>query len=99
MQEHANQPVIDGAIGLVAHGQVNPGLFVHDALVVGEGIEARLAVVGTHAALPYAAEAHAGVARWMMVSLTQPPPKEQAEVRYFTSGRSEVNRYSARGLG
>lgn len=45
-------------VGLVAHGQVDPQLFVYDALIVGEGLKACFAVVGTHAALPEAAEAH-----------------------------------------
>lgn len=53
-----HQHVIQPAVGLVAHGEIQPGLLVHDALVVGEGVEAVFAVVGAHAAFAEAAEAH-----------------------------------------
>ena len=39
------------------------------------------------------------VARWMMVSLTQPPPKETEDSTWEVNALSEVNRYSAKGCG
>ena len=38
-------------------------------------------------------------ARWRMVSLTHPPPKESSRKTRRSAVRSEVNRYRARGLG
>ncbi len=46
--------------GLIAHGQVHPVLFFHQALCMGEGLKARLTMVGPHAALPHPAKAHPG---------------------------------------
>ena len=40
-----------------------------------------------------------GVAKWMMVSLMQPPPNEQVCVIYRTVFLSSENRYSASGCG
>lgn len=50
--------VYSSVIGLVAHRQVHPRLLIHDALGVGEDVEALLAVVSAHAALTNASEAH-----------------------------------------
>ena len=58
-QKHMQELFVELACkGLVAHGQIRPRLLVHDGFVVGEGVEALLAVVAAHAALPHAAEAH-----------------------------------------
>ena len=45
-------------VRLVAHGQIQPGLFIHDGFEVGEGFEAFSAVVRAHAAFTNAAKAH-----------------------------------------
>ena len=58
MNIYPDEDLVEGQIGLVAHGQVHPGLFLHDALAVGEGLEAHPAVVGPHPALAHPAEAH-----------------------------------------
>ena len=55
MQQFAVQLLL---IGLVAHGEIHPGLLIHNAFAVGEGLEPGPAVVGPHAALPHAAESH-----------------------------------------
>lgn len=34
------------AVGLIAHGQIQPGLFLYDGFKMGEGIKAGLAVIG-----------------------------------------------------
>lgn len=44
---------------MIAEGNIDGGAFFHDALDVGKGKKPAFAVVGAHAALPYAAEAHA----------------------------------------
>ena len=45
-------------IGLIAHRQIHPCLFIDDGFVMGEGIKAGFAVIGAHAAFANAAEAH-----------------------------------------
>ena len=37
--------MIDPGKGLVAHGHVDPGLFIHNAAVMAEGFKACLAVI------------------------------------------------------
>ena len=58
MDKHPNELAVKLLIGVIPHGQIQPGGLVHDGPVVGEGVEAPLAVVASHAALPHAAEAH-----------------------------------------
>ena len=58
-QEQRQQLSVKSApVGLVAHGKVHPGLFIHDALGVGKGVKARFPVIGAHAAFSDTAEAH-----------------------------------------
>ena len=59
-QKHAHQFVIQFGVWLIPHGQIQPGLFIHNAFVMGEGIKANLAMVRTHAAGSGAAKAHMG---------------------------------------
>ena len=94
-QKHPNQLPIELPIRLIPHRQIQPGLLVHNALIVGKSVKAVPAVVGAHAALAAASEAH--LARWMMVSLMQPPPKPQREVTCRATPLSEVKRYRASG--
>ena len=53
-----NQFLIKALIWLVSHGQIQPYFFVYDALVMGEGAKAFLAVIGTHTALTKTSESH-----------------------------------------
>ena len=53
-----NEFVVELPIGLVAHGKIQPGLFVHNAFCVGKGEETGFSVVRAHAALAETAEAH-----------------------------------------
>ena len=52
------QFVVELPVGLVAHGKIQPGLFVHNAFRVGKGEETGFSVVRAHAALAETAEAH-----------------------------------------
>ena len=45
-------------IGLIAHGKIQPGLFVHNALGVGESEKTGFSVVGPHAAFTETAKPH-----------------------------------------
>lgn len=45
-------------IGLIAHRQIEPRLFIHDRLIAGEGMETVLAVIRAHTALAHTAKAH-----------------------------------------
>ena len=49
---------MDVFIRLVAHGQVQPGLFIYDTLFVGEGVKSGFPMISPHPAFPKAAEAH-----------------------------------------
>ncbi len=53
-----DQLIINPSIRLIPHRQVNPGLFVYNALVMGKGFEAFLAVIASHTAFSEAAEWH-----------------------------------------
>ena len=53
-----DQFIINPSIRLIPHRQVNPGFFIYDALVMGKGFEAFLAVVASHTAFTEAAEWH-----------------------------------------
>lgn len=57
-QKHPNQLPIELPIRLIPHRQIQPGLLVHNALIVGKSVKAVPAVVGAHAALAEASEAH-----------------------------------------
>ena len=57
-QENMDQFIINPSIRLIPHRQVNPGFFIYDALVMGKGFEAFLAVVASHTAFTEAAEWH-----------------------------------------
>ena len=56
--KHADQFVPQLAVRRIAHRQIHPGGFVHNAFLMGESVKAPLAVVGPHAALAHAAKAH-----------------------------------------
>ena len=45
-------------VGLIAHGKIQPGLFVHNALGVGESEKTGFSVVGSHAAFTETAKSH-----------------------------------------
>lgn len=45
-------------VRLIPHRQIEPSLFIYDALVVGECIKADLSVVSAHAAFAETAKAH-----------------------------------------
>ena len=49
---------MDLLVSLLAHGEIHPGLLIHNALVMAERIESGFAVISTHAAFAYAAKAH-----------------------------------------
>ena len=53
-----DQLIINPSIRLIPHRQVDPGFFVYDALVMGKGLEAFLAVIASHTAFTEAAEWH-----------------------------------------
>ena len=57
-QEFVDQPIVDSPIRLIPHGQIQPGFFVHNALVMGKGIKSGFAVISAHAAFAKTAEAH-----------------------------------------
>lgn len=59
-QEHMDQTIAQFCIGLITHWKIHPGLFIHNALVVREGIKTGFSVICTHAAFSYAAESHVG---------------------------------------
>ena len=47
-------------VGLVTHGQIQPGFFIHDTLVMGKCIKTGFSVVASHTAFSHTAEAHFG---------------------------------------
>ncbi len=49
---------MDLPVGLIAHGQVQPGFFVYNALIMGEGVKAGLSVISSHTAFAKSSEAH-----------------------------------------
>lgn len=53
-----NQLFINSSIWLIAHGKIQPGLFIYNALFMRKDIKACLSVIGAHSAFPKAAEAH-----------------------------------------
>ena len=53
-----DQLIINPSVRLIPHRQVDPGFFVYDALVMGKGLEAFLAVIASHTAFTEAAEWH-----------------------------------------
>ena len=53
-----DQLIINPPVRLIPHWQVDPGLFVYNALVMGKGFEAFLAVIASHTALSNTAKAH-----------------------------------------
>lgn len=53
-----DQLIINPPVRLIPHWQVDPGLFVYNALVMGKGFEAFLAVIASHTAFTEAAEWH-----------------------------------------
>ena len=56
-QEESDQFFVESVfIRLISHGEIQPCLFIHNGFVVGEGVEAGLSVVCTHAAFSYTAE-------------------------------------------
>ena len=57
-QEKTYQLFTPFPIGLIPHREIDPCLFVHDALIVAECVKSGLAVVSAHAAFPKAAETH-----------------------------------------
>ena len=57
-QEFSYQLFVDFSVGLVTHGKVDPCLFVHNTLVMGEGIESLFSVIGSHSAFSESAESH-----------------------------------------
>ncbi len=60
VEEEFHQFLVEVPVGLIAHRQVHPGFLIHNALMVGKGIKADLAVIGSHAAVAHAAKAHIG---------------------------------------
>ena len=50
-QENVQQLPVQFLIWLIPHRQIQPGFFVHNALVVGEGIKTVFPVVSAHTAL------------------------------------------------
>ena len=57
-QKHPNQFSVELLIRLIPHRQIQPGLFIHDALIMRKGVEACFSMIRAHAALAEAAEAH-----------------------------------------
>ena len=58
-KEHFKQfSVSFTVVRLIAHRQIDPKLFVYNALVMRKGVEACFAVISTHSALPYSAKSH-----------------------------------------
>ena len=55
-QENMDQLIINPSVRLIPHRQVDPGFFVYNALVMGKGLEAFLAVIASHTAFTEAAE-------------------------------------------
>ena len=53
-----DQLIINSSVRLIPHRQVDPCLFVYNALVMGKGFEAFLTVIASHTAFPETAEWH-----------------------------------------
>ena len=60
LQKHPHQSVLLSIIGLIAQRQINPPILFQNILLMGKGFKAPPAVIGTHTAVSYAAEAHPG---------------------------------------
>ena len=58
LQKEAKHLLRSRRVRLIPDGQIEPRLFVHNALFVAEGVEPFLAVIRAHSARPDAAEAH-----------------------------------------
>ena len=71
-QEKPYQLLIYLPIGLIPHGEIQPCLLIHDALVMGEGIKPTLPVIRTHAALAKAAKAKLTVSQQFSLFLLLP---------------------------
>ena len=57
-QKHMNQLFIDLPVGLIPHGQIQPGLFIYDAFFVRKCIKSFFPMIGTHPAFAETAESH-----------------------------------------
>lgn len=58
--KHPHQFLFPAGIWLIPHGQIHPGGFLHNALLMAEQIKAFLSMIRTHTAVANAAKAHLG---------------------------------------
>ena len=49
---------MEGPVRLIAHRQVQPGLFIYNAFIMGKGVKPGLSVISAHAAFAKTAESH-----------------------------------------
>ena len=77
-QEKPDQLLVDGSVGLVPHGKIQPGFFVHNAFFMGKGIKACFSVIGSHTALAKASEAHLTGSQMNDGIIDAPTPKAAA---------------------
>ena len=94
-QKETYELIEEGFVGLIAHGKVDPSLFVYNALCVRETEESLLAVVGAHAAQAHAAEAHFGGRKVNHYVIHAPAAELHARgklLRGLFSGRKEIQR-------
>lgn len=57
-QKEAYQLPIEISIRLVTHRQIQPGLFIYDALIMRKGIKSILSVIGAHSTFAKTSKAH-----------------------------------------
>ena len=58
-QEHPDQHILQAVVWHVTERKIQPGGLFYNALLMGEGVKALLAMIAAHAAVAYAAKAHA----------------------------------------
>ena len=77
-QKHTDELAIELPVGLVPHGKIQPGFFVHNAFFMGKGIKACFSVIGSHTALAKASEAHLTGSQMNDGIIDAPTPKAAA---------------------
>lgn len=57
-KKQVDQPVIYFSVWLIPHRQINPGFFVHNALIMRESFKTLLSMIASHAAFTKSAKWH-----------------------------------------
>ena len=58
LNKETDQTVFDGTVGLIAHGEIHPGLFIYNTAGVAEFLKADLSVVSAHTTATYTPKGH-----------------------------------------